>query len=137
MKKILTILFVLLGTVLFTENLLAQNPIPSYDVPIINDPTVFEEVVLPLCTSFNCTNLSLLAPNNREEKKLGLMVTDRDNSINSWVVIEVYSLDGGVAYGPFTVIEGVLFEMALSTSLTWGVRVTDSSEGSIVDVWFD
>jgi len=137
MKKTLTILFVLLGAVLFTENLLAQNPIPSYDVPIINDPTVFEEVSPELNISFNYFGNVIYSPSTREEKKLKLEVSDRDSSTTSWVTIEVYSLDGAVEYGPFTVNEGVTFQLSLSTALTWGVRVIDASVGSEVDVWFD
>ncbi len=137
MKKKLTILFVLLGTVLLTENLFAQNPIPSYDVPIINDPTVFEEVSPDLNTSSIYFGHMVYYLSTMEEKKLKLEVSDRDSSTTSWLSIEVYSLDGTVEYGPFTVNEGVTFEISLSTALTWGVRVIDASVGSEVDVWFD
>jgi len=130
-------MFVFAMMILSPEKLLSQNPIPSFNVPIIIDPTVFEEVPQSFNTLYNLLSPFPLSTKNSGEKKLVLIVTDRDLSVSSWVEIEVYSLDGAVVYGPFTVNEGVLFEMILSTSLTWGVRIIDASEGSMVDVWFD
>lgn len=130
-------MFVFAMMVLSPEKMLSQNPIPSFNVPIIIDPTLFEEVVPSFGAKANFLHNQWLSPSNRAEKKLCLNVKDRNTSYTSWVVAEVYSLDGSIIYGLFTVNEGTVFEIFLSASLTWGVRVIDASANAELDVWFD
>lgn len=137
MKKLIISSLFILVAVFIANKLSAQNPIPSFNVPIIADPTIFEEVVPSSSFNFNNLNLSLAQPGSREERKLNVDVSDLNLLTTSWAVIEVFSLDEGVSYGPFTVYEGTTFNITLSDTFLWGVRVLDASDGSKMDVWFE
>lgn len=137
MKKLFISSLIIFVAVFIANKLSAQNPIPSFNVPIIVDPTIFEEVVPSSSFNFNSLNLSLPQPGSREERKLNVYVSDKNTLTTSWAIIEIYSLDESVFYAPFTVYEGAAFNITLSDTLLWGVRVLNASEGSKMDVWFE
>jgi hypothetical protein len=115
----------------------AQNPIPSYDVLIVTIPATFEEFAPSSGVHFNYFDLSFTEMRTMEEKKLNVLATDYNPTTKASAIIEVYSLDGSITYGPYTVIESDIFTMILPSSILWGVRIIDSDKGSEVDVWFE
>ncbi|MCF8347644.1 MAG: hypothetical protein K9G61_02415 [Bacteroidales bacterium] len=137
MKKLFISSLIIFVAVFIANKLSAQNPIPSFNVPIIVDPTIFEEVVPSSSFNFNSLNLSLPQLGSREERKLHVTTVDDVYLSTAWVTIEVYSLDGAITYGSFTVYEGTLFEISLSSDSLWGVSVIGASPGSRMSVWFD
>ncbi|OFY48974.1 MAG: hypothetical protein A2W85_15020 [Bacteroidetes bacterium GWF2_41_31] len=135
-KLLLNVLLVVAGTI-FSHNLFAQYPIPSFNVPVIIDPTIFEEINPSSGTTFNNLGFSFGQPGSREEKKLKIEIKDQSILTSAWASIEVYSLSGNLIYGPFSIYEGVPFELAVSTAELWGIRVLNASEECQMDVWFE
>ncbi|MFK5854496.1 MAG: hypothetical protein QM503_00095 [Bacteroidota bacterium] len=138
MKKLILSLFVLVALTVLTNNAMAQYGIPSYDVPVIADPTTFEET-----TSYNFTktlskpNPFIQKPTSRGEKMLTIIVRNQDVQTTAWVSIEIYTINESITYGPYTVYEGTPLEQSLSTEYEWGVRVLTASTGCEMSVWFN
>lgn len=140
MKKVLLSLLVIAAVTVFTSSTFAQYAIPSYDVPVIADPTTFEEAVpttsfyVSPFTKANQTN-QVSVPDGR--RKLNVTTIDSNINTTAWATIEIYSLDGNITYGPYTVYEGLPFSQFLSDEYEWGVNTIDASEGCEMSVWFD
>jgi len=140
MKKLILSLLVIASVTVLTNKAYAQYAIPSFDVPVIADPTTFVEVTSSsynATTNFTKSNPLLQKPTSREERKLNVTIRDNDVQTTAWVGIEIYSLDESITYGPYTVYEGALFEKLLSNEYEWGVRVLTASEDCEMSVWFD
>jgi len=140
MKKSIMTMLVVIVAITLTSKLSAQYSIPSFNVPVIGDPTTFEEV-LETSASFGSTNLLYFnpfgqKPINREEKKLKATTSDPNTNTTSCIMFEVYSLDGTDIYGPFTVYEGEIFEICIDER-EWGIRVLTASEESEMSVWIE
>ncbi|MBU2554390.1 MAG: hypothetical protein KKF98_08015 [Bacteroidetes bacterium] len=136
MKKIIITSIILFTAVIFFNKLSAQNPIPAFNVPVIVDPTVFEEAVLPTGVYLNQIDNLSRQPENIEERKLKVNVQPDDDKEIIWVIFSVYSLDQQTIYGPFTVYEGEIHETTIDER-QWGVKVLNSSPGCRLSVWID
>ena len=140
MKKIILSLFVIAAVTVLTNKATAQYAIPSYDVPVVADPTTFEETSRSSSYSispFTKINVLSIQPVGKGERKLIVTVKDSNINTTAWVIINIYSLDGSITYGPYTVTEGIDFEKYLSTDYEWGVSTIDASVGSEMDVFFE
>ncbi len=137
MKKLLLSVLLVVAGMIFSHNLFAQYPIPSFNVPVVVDPTIFEESIPLSSRSFNIVSSSLKQPTNIDEKKMIIVVKDDAIATASWVTLEVYSINGDSVFGPFQVNEGNTFMIALSITELWGVRVLNSSEECKMDIWFE
>ena len=133
-------ILVVIAAITLTSKLSAQYSIPSFNVPVIADPTTFEEVP-ETSGSYGSTYLLYFnpfshKPINREEKKLKVTTLDPNTNTTSCIMFEVYSLDGTDIYGPFTVYEGEVFEICIDER-EWGIKVLEASEGSEMSVWIE
>ncbi len=140
MKKLILSLIVIAAVTVLTNKAYAQYAIPSYDVPVVADPTTFEETSKSSSYSISpFTKLSpfSIQPVNRGKRKLNVTTKDNDIGTTAWATIEIYSLDGNITYGPYTVYEGTPFSILLSEDYEWGVRTLDSSTDCEMSVWFD
>jgi hypothetical protein len=140
MKQTLQFLFLLIFIIIFTNEIHAQYPIPSYNVPIVADPTLFEEeIAQPL--NINSNHWILLpiicGPVGIGEKAVVVKIRDDITTSTAQADINIYSLDGSIIYGPFTVIEGTNLVVPLDAGYLWGVRVLTTTPISEMDVWFD
>ncbi len=140
MKKVIMTLLVVVAATTLTTKLSAQYSIPSFNVPVIADPTTFEEAQ----SSNTSYNINLLLfnpfsqkPVNREERDIIIKVKDNDSGTTAYATVEIYSLDYTYLYGPYTVYEGTNFEMPLSSEYQWGLRTIAASTGCEMDVWFE
>ena len=135
MKKLILALFIIAAITALNNKTFAQYAIPSYDVPVIADPTTFEETATQSTTSgFNLISAN---PASRGERKVNVRVIDNDMQTTASSTIEIYSLDESITYGPYTVYEETTFELLLTEEYEWGVRVLAASEGCEMSVWFD
>lgn len=140
MKNFAIKLTIIFAVILLSKSLFSQNPIPSYDVPVVMDPTSFEEVPLPNRTSIIKairTNPFSQKPIIRTEKLLKIKTKDNVANNTAWSKFIIYSIDSNIEYGPYTNTEGTIFEKLLSSQYEWGVRVNDASSECEMDVWFD
>lgn len=140
MKRFIIPLILIFISVLFSNKLAAQNPIPSFNVPVVVDPTTFEEVT----DTTSAANLSIgyiisswKSKQGQGEQKLNIKAKDKNNTNTAWVRVIVYSLDNSIVYDPYDVYEGSLYELILSTEYEWGVSAINSSNECEMDVWFD
>jgi len=136
MKKLIISSLIILGVVFLANKLSAQNPIPSFHVPIIVDPTIFEEVIPSFNTQFSYLASTLKQPRSIDERRLKVMVQSPPSRQLAWAVVIVYSLDQQSTYGPFTVLEGEVHESIIDER-QWGVRVMDSSSDCLLSVWIE
>jgi len=130
MKKLVYFVLVIIASTTLTCKLSAQNPIPSFNVPVIADPTTFEEN--PVANFLFGANVL-----SREERQIYIITSNRTPETTAWVVIEIYSLDGTITYSSFYVAEGDLFEQVVDGERNWGIRVLDASSESTMDVWIE
>ncbi len=140
MKKPAFYLGILFAVILLSKSAFSQNPIPSYDVPVVADPTSFEEAPPPNRTPIlkaMGTNPFSQKPINRTEKLLKIKTKDKVTNNTAWSEFIIYSIDSNIEYGPYTNMEGTIFEKTLSSQYEWGVRVNDASSECEMDVWFD
>ena len=134
------ILLTVVAATALTSKLTAQYSIPSFDVPVIADPTTFEESPISNAIGFGNITMGFVPvknPVNREERIIVVKAIDKDVATNAWADIIIYSLDYSISYGPYTVNEGNLFEMGLSEEYEWGVEVVDASQGCEMSVWYE
>jgi len=139
MKKLFAASCILLCTLMFASRLLAQNPIPSFGVPVIADPTIFEE--MDDAKTLNGNLSSFLTPTLHERSAMGkrkmLVKVERSDSRElEWATITIYSLDGLTTHDPYTVMEGVIYEASIDERL-WGVRVINASSNAKLSVWIE
>ncbi len=139
MKKLFVASFILLSTLIFSNRLLAQNPIPSFSVPVIADPTIFEE--MDDVKTLNEDLSGFLTPTLHERSAMGkrkmLVKVERSESRESeWATITIYSLDGLTTLESYTVMEGVIYEASIDERL-WGVKVINASSNAILSVWIE
>lgn len=99
----------------------AQNPIPSYNVPI-NQVANFQEGSRGIH----------FQPELRGEKVLVIRI---GGSTSSSATVWVYSLDGQDVYGPFTVYGGQTIYVPIDDR-EWGVLV-QSDDHVTADVWIE
>ncbi len=136
----ITLLLVVVATTL-TSKLAAQYSIPSFDVPVIADPTTFEETPANNVIGFSNVTQGFVRviqkSRTREIRKMNVEAKDKDVATTAWANIMIYSLDNLINYGPYTVTEGTIFEMDLSAEYEWGVEVVDASQGCELSVWYD
>ena len=137
MKKLFLNALLVIAGMMLSHNLFAQYPIPSFNVPVVVDPTIFEEINPSSGTNFNNLGYSLIQPDSREEKKFRILAKDNNILNQAWVIIDIYSLDGSFQYGPYTVTENNIFEMTVDNNILWGIRVKDASQDCVMDVWFE
>jgi len=140
MKKLFLLLLILLAVTSLTNKLAAQNPIPSYDVPVVADPTTFEESTSASSTyNSSRANSDLLIQNKlgRGEKLLKLKTKDQATNTTAFADFYIYAIDATFQYGPFNCLEGTTFSQTLSADYIWGVRVIDASSNCEIDVWFE
>ncbi|HEY9114436.1 MAG TPA: hypothetical protein VIN10_07020 [Bacteroidales bacterium] len=127
MKKYLSLLVLVIGLIIVSPSKAqAQYPIPSYQVELMQVNATFEEN----------ENTEILSPINREESQLTIEVGDPNPLQVSWVIVNVYSLDGQDVLGPYTVMEGSLLSVAIDDR-AWGVKVVNCLEGAILSVWIE
>lgn len=139
MKNLPVLLLSFVALLLLSGNIHAQYSIPSFDAPIIADPTTFEEVTMQNSTSYSFVkeNPFVTKPNGRDEKNIFVSSKDNNQNTNAFFTFEIYSLDHTINYGPFTTYEGNIFTMSLNANIQWGIRSVACSEGCIVDIWFE
>jgi hypothetical protein len=140
MKNLFNLALVAIVLVTITCKVTAQNPIPSFNVPVIADPTTFEEV--PVAKLISTTTLKHnkelgKTPKNAERRNIVIQTIDENAATTSWVIVQIYSLDGTFLYGPFYISEGDTFEHEIDDELMWGVNVLDASFGARMDVWIE
>jgi hypothetical protein len=134
MKKFIIALLTVVVATALTTKLSAQYSIPSFNVPVIADPTTFEETP--------ASNMTIgieyfKKPNTREERKMTVKITDPGRTAIACASIIVYSLDNTIEYGPYMVYAGNPFEIMLSTDYTWGVRIIEATEDCELSVWYE
>jgi hypothetical protein len=141
MKKFMVVLLTVVVATALTNKVTAQYSIPSFDVPVIADPTTFEEMPLENVVGFGNVvhgiEPVIIETGTREERIMRVDATDKDVATTAWSNIVIYSLDNTINYGPYTVYEGNNFEINLSTDYEWGLRVVDASQGCEMSVWYD
>jgi len=140
MNKLTLYTAILFIITLASKSAFSQNPIPSFNVPVVADPTSFEETPPPLRTFITkalVTNPFSQKPINRDEKTIKIKTKDHLENNAAWSEFIIYSLDSSIEYGPYTNMEGTIFEKTLSTQYEWGVRVQDASIECEMDVWFN
>ncbi len=141
MKKFILVLLTVVVATALTTKLSAQYSIPSYDVPVIADPTTFEET--PVSNAIGFGNVvrgveeEIQDLGSRDERIILTKTIDDYESTTAWAVIIIYSLDNTINYGPYTVYEDIAFNMNLSTDYEWGVKVVDASQGCQLSVWYE
>jgi hypothetical protein len=122
MKRIILLLFILI--IATGTHLVAQNPIPSYNVPV-NLKAYFQE-----------QNNDNSCKQTLGKRTLHVRVSCSGTSVTTCsATVWVYSLDGEDTYGPFTVNGGETLEVEIDER-EWGVYV-ESETPVIVDVWID
>ena len=139
MKKLFVASFILLSTLIFSNRLSAQNPIPSFSVPVIADPTIFEEMGETKYVNMKQFGLSTSIqkqPFNTGDKKILVKVDRRDLRELQWATVIIYSLDGLTTFGPYTVLEGTVCETVVDER-SWGVRVINASSNAFLSVWIE
>jgi len=134
MKKFILVLLTVVVATALTSKVSAQYSIPSYDVPVIADPTTFEEASV---SNMTMSIEPFKNPKTREKRKVLVEAIDKDVSKGAWVSIRIYSLDNTIIYGPYLVNEGIVFEMELDADYKWGVKAIDASDNCKMSVWFE
>jgi|GEM_PF-1249766 len=144
MKKVILSIILIASVAIFANTAVAQYAIPSFNVPVIADPTTFEEVTSaspstnPELTKTLQSNPFSQKPSASDgERDLYIKVKDRDIATTASAIVEIYSLCGSITYGPYTVTEGNTLIKTLSTNYQWGVSTLSSTEGCEMDVWFE
>jgi hypothetical protein len=140
MKKLILSLLVIASISVLTNKVYAQYAIPSFDVPVVADPTTFEEMSRSSnnFTTPTAKNNSLSKkPISRGERKLNVELKSNDDKTMSSASIEIYSLDVSTTYGPYSVYEGTPFQKFLNEEYEWGVRILFATSGCEMSVWFD
>jgi len=140
MKKLILSLLVIASISVLTNKVYAQYAIPSYNVPIVADPTTFEEMS-PSSNNFTTPtvkNSSLSKkPISRGERMITIKTKGYDDATTACASIEIYSLDVSTTYGPYAVYEGTPFQKLLNDDYEWGVRILFATSGCEMSVWFD
>jgi len=124
MKKILLISVLVFFAGL--NQLLAANPIPSYNV-LVTSRANFQEI-------------KALGGNNqsKERRQMNIETTSASPSTsfgNTIVVTTVYRLDGRATLGPYYIVVGQTLVIGIDTS-AWGVNVSTDGQ-SLVSVWIN
>jgi hypothetical protein len=123
MKKIL--FFGIIFFLMALQSLKAQNPIPSYNFPVVVHAN-FQERRTESDQSRNCLG----------KRDVVVQTTCGSSTIlNCSATVWVYSLDGETVYGPFTVYGGETLRVEIDDR-EWGVYV-ESNDDVIVDVWIE
>ncbi|MBU2555172.1 MAG: hypothetical protein KKF98_12005 [Bacteroidetes bacterium] len=138
MKKIIITSIILFSAILFNK-LSAQNPIPSFNVPVIADPTVFEELIMssaPCLTLTKNFTEAVKRPFNVDERTVYVKADKKSSKDIEWATYIVYSLDGITTIGPITILEGEVKKTTVDMRL-WGVRVINASSDVKLSVWFE
>ncbi len=124
MKKLSYSLIFVLVCAFSGYNSFAQNPIPSYNNPVIVGETFEEED-----EDFIFFMMSM------EERKLKIGINDPNQSqFVEWAIIEYYSLDGTFISNPLYVDENNSLEINIDNR-KYGVRVLSKSENCQISVW--
>ena len=142
MKKLSMAIIALITLTVISNKALAQYPIPSFNVPIVADPTTFTEVTSSSAYSQSPINISrslfVSKSLTRGEKKVNITARDGDIQTTASATVNIYANENrSITYGPYTVIEGSPFSKTLSDQYTWSVQVVGCSEGCELDVWYD
>ncbi|MDD4604383.1 MAG: hypothetical protein PHF97_11340 [Bacteroidales bacterium] len=123
MKNILllSIIFLLTGF----SGLKAQNPIPSFQIPVHYH------------ADFQEKSTGTISMDNGREKRNVIIRTTREISkiTPCTATVWVYSLDGMTIYGPYITYSGVDLIVEIDDR-EWGVLV-ESDDLVIVDVWIE
>jgi len=139
MNKIAFYTAILFTITLVSKSAFSQNPIPSYNVPVVEDPTSFEETPPPSRRSvFKTlgTNPFSQKPVNRAKKTIYIKTKNTDNDNTAAIDVNISAIDGTITYGPYTILELETFSMELDEQKLWCVSVLQS-EDSYMDVWFE
>lgn len=140
MKRIIYYTAFITTLILISVNVVAQNPIPSYDVPVIVDPTTFEEQTNSNSATYS--HITFLIASNpdkgaRSEKELCIRIKDENNSTTAFSEFYIIAIDTTITYGPYYCYEGTVFTKLVSSDYLWRVMVADATSESFMDVWFD
>lgn len=126
--------------ILLSSELKAQNPIPSFNVPVVIDPTIFEELTVVNSSIYQFAMKSKIAMHNksvRGEKVMKIRTKDNASNNNAFTDFYIYAVDTTLQYGPYNCTEGSVFSKTLSSNYMWGVRVINASNDCYMDVWFE
>ena len=138
MKELATILLLITASLCITSNASAQNPIPSYNVPILVEPTTFEEGASStnfVVQSNHRTNI-IITNCSEEERKMVVKVIKPSQAEGASAVVYIYSLDEQDILGPFTVTHEAQLEQAIDER-EWGVEVVSATEGCEISTWIE
>ncbi len=133
-------MLIVVAATTLTTKLSAQNPIPSFNVPVITEPTTFEESTGDNPMSYNYfvrSNPFSSKPMSRGERLIFVDIIDADENNTATSTFTIYSLNDYYDYGPYNVSEGTPFSMPLTDAVDWGVRVSQASQSSEMSVWFE
>ncbi len=140
MKKIIMTLLVVVAVTSLTTRLSAQYTIPSFNVPVVADPTSFEETG---ATNFSYGANSLVKfnhlkqkPSNREERKMKVQFERPPSKTTICATVLIYSVDGQTTLGPYPVVEGVVLEVTIDER-DWGVKVVNAINDCELSVWIE
>jgi hypothetical protein len=140
MRRILLSFLIVVAVTTLTTKLSAQNPIPSFNIPVVADPTTFEEspVTSPSSNNyFEQNNPFSQRPMSRGERWIYVETIDTDDNTTASVSFNIYSLNETHNYGPYSVNEGSPFTMQLSETEEWGLKVNQSTLNAEMSVWFE
>ncbi len=140
MKKIIMTLLVVVAVTSLTTRLSAQYTIPSFNVPVVADPTSFEETG---ATNFSYGANSIVRfnhlkqkPSNRERRKMKVAVSKTLSKTQVLATVMVYSLDEQTTLGPYPVVEGIVLEVVIDER-DWGVKVVSAIDDCELSVWIE
>ena len=138
-KKIMTLIIMIAATS-FTTRLSAQYAIPSFNAPVVADPTSFEETTAT-SISFHANTLTLFnylnhKSKNREERKMKIAANRPNSKAQLLASVIVYSLDEQTTLGPYNVEEGVILEVEIDER-DWGVKVVSAINNCELSVWIE
>jgi hypothetical protein len=126
MKKILLLtISILMVTAVFARKGRAENPIPSYKVPVFNKSYFQEDSSKPSTYSPSDEKRDMNVSNE------GSAGGNRPGSTS--VIVYVYRLDGAIVLGPFEIPAGETRAIQID-GYRWGV-IAQSNYPTLMSVW--
>jgi hypothetical protein len=127
MKKIIILtISILMVTAVFARRVKADNPIPSYNVPVTNTASFQESVTGPS---------NYVPTDEKRDMNVSNDAGGGNRPINgaSNIVVYVYRLDRSVVRGPFTVAPGQTITVLIDGN-RWGVYA-EAGSPTFMSVW--
>jgi len=119
MKKVVYLILFLIG--IGMTRVSAQNPIPSYNVPVYQYANFQEQ-----------NRSGFEVAKDRGKRAVHIVAS---GTTSSMVTIYVYSLDYQTVYGPYTLFGGSSLTVDIDTR-EWGV-LAESEDHITLDVWIE